>query len=244
VAEERVGHEFIDRVEVALTPRPRLPLLDDGDRVELIGHPGSIADRTTRRSSHPHRRRANHRGAYDVAMTPLVLTLIGDDRSGLVSAIAAAVTSHGGNWERSQMAELAGKFAGIVLVTVPDERVDEFTDALQPLRGLLDVTVQRADGAAGEVLHEPDGRQRLVLDLLGTDRPGIVSDISAVLAAHDVNIETLVSATREAPMAGGLLFEATAELELRPGTDVEALRSALEDLANELMVDLDLDTPF
>lgn len=170
-------------------------------------------------------------------MTPLVLTLIGDDRSGLVSAIAAAVANHGGNWERSQMAELAGKFAGIVLVTVPDERVDEFTDALQPLRGLLDVTIQRAGGAG-----EPGGRQRLTLDLLGTDRPGIVSDISAVLAAHDVNIESLATATREAPMAGGLLFEATAELELTMETDVEALRAALEDLANELMVDLDLDT--
>lgn len=173
-------------------------------------------------------------------MTPLVLTLIGDDRSGLVSAIAAAVTNHGGNWERSQMAELAGKFAGIVLVTVPDERVDEFTDALQPLRGLLDVTIQRAvdAGDAGE----PGGRQRLTLDLLGTDRPGIVSDVSAVLAAHGVNIESLATATREAPMAGGLLFEATAELEFATDTDIEALRTALEDLANELMVDLDLDT--
>jgi glycine cleavage system regulatory protein len=175
-------------------------------------------------------------------MTPLVLTLIGDDRSGLVNAVAAAVTEHGGNWERSQLAELAGKFAGIVLVTVPDERVDELTDALQPLRGLLDVTVQRAVGA-GAIDRASGDRRRLVLDLLGTDRPGIVSDISAVLAAHDVNIETLATATREAPMAGGLLFEATAELGLRPGTDVEALRSALEDLANELMVDLDLDTP-
>lgn len=173
-------------------------------------------------------------------MTPLVLTLLGDDRAGLVNAVAAAVAQHGGNWERSQMAELAGKFAGIVLVTIPAERVDEFTQALQPLSGLLDVTVQRAGG--GDVAD--DGRQHLTLDLLGTDRPGIVNDISAVLAAHDVNIESLATATREAPMAGGLLFEATAELELRAGTDLEALRSALEELANELMVDLDLDTSF
>ena len=180
-------------------------------------------------------------------MTPLVLTLIGDDRAGLVSAVAAAVRTHGGNWERSQMAELAGKFAGIVLVTVPDERVDEFTDALQPLSGLLDVTVQRAPGDAadaGDGAGVESSRRRFTLDLLGTDRPGIVSDVSAVLAEHDVNIESLATATREAPMAGGMLFEATAELELRPGTDVESLRAALEELANELMVDLDLDASF
>lgn len=172
-------------------------------------------------------------------MTPLVLTLIGDDRAGLVNAIAAAVSTHGGNWERSQMAELAGKFAGIVLVAVPADRVEEFTAALEPLHGLLDVTVQRATGGD----DAPDLR-RFTLDLLGTDRPGIVNDISAVLAAHDVNIESLATATREAPMAGGLLFEATAELELAAGVDVEALRSALEQLANELMVDIDLDTSF
>ena len=50
-------------------------------------------------------------------MATLVLTLIGDDRAGLVNAVAEVVARHGGNWERSQMAELAGKFAGIVLVT-------------------------------------------------------------------------------------------------------------------------------
>ena len=49
-------------------------------------------------------------------MATLVLTVIGDDRAGLVNALADVVTAHGGNWERSQLAELAGKFAGIVLV--------------------------------------------------------------------------------------------------------------------------------
>jgi glycine cleavage system regulatory protein len=170
-------------------------------------------------------------------MTPLVLTLIGDDRAGLVNAIAAAVATHDGNWERSQMAELAGKFAGIVLVTVPDERVEEFTASLEPLQGLLDVTVQRATGD-----DDPPDLRRFTLNLLGSDRPAIVSDITAVLAAHDVNIESLATATREAPMAGGMLFEATAELELNTDVDVEALRRALEELANELMVDIDLDT--
>jgi glycine cleavage system regulatory protein len=169
-------------------------------------------------------------------MTQLVLTLVGDDRAGLVNAVAAAVADHGGNWERSQMAELSGKFAGIVLVTVPDDRVDNVSSALGSLHGLLDVTVQRATGLP----DRPDTR-RLTLDLLGSDRPGIVSDISAVLAAHDVNIESLATTTREAPMTGGLLFEATAELELMADVDLDVLRTALERIAGELMVDIDLD---
>lgn len=170
-------------------------------------------------------------------MTPLVLTLIGDDRAGLVNAIARAVTAHGGNWERSEMAELAGKFAGIVLVTIPDDRVADFTSAMDPLHGLLEVTVQRATvGPSATELR------RFTLDLLGADRPGIVSDITTVLSTHGVSIGALATATREAPMAGEMLFEATAELALGPGVDVDALRTALEALAGELMVDIDLDT--
>ncbi len=80
--------------------------------------------------------------AYDRRMATLVLTVIGDDRAGLVNAVAQVVAGHGGNWERSQMAELAGKFAGIVLVTVPDNGVDELVAALEPLPGMLDIMAQ------------------------------------------------------------------------------------------------------
>ena len=169
-------------------------------------------------------------------MTPLVLTVIGDDRSGLVKAIASAVTERGGNWERSEMAELAGKFAGIVLVTIPDDQVESFTAAMEPLHGLLDVTVQRA--RTGD---DTDAVVRWTLELLGADRPGIVTEISTVLERHGVNIDALATSTREAPMAGEMLFEATATLETTPATDLDALRHDLEGLANELMVDIDLD---
>ena len=77
-------------------------------------------------------------------MATLVLTLIGDDRAGLVNAVAEVVARHGGNWERSQMAELAGKFAGIVLVTVPDDSVD--------------AARRRARAAARDARHHGAGR--------------------------------------------------------------------------------------
>ena len=160
-------------------------------------------------------------------MATLVLTLIGDDRSGLVNAVAEVVARHGGNWEQSQMAELAGKFAGIVLVIV---------SALQPLQGMLDITAQR--GSAPVVVPEA---QRFVLDLVGSDRPGIVREITEVLAAHGVNIDSLRTEASDAPMSGGRLFEAHAVLEMSPSTDLGALRVALERLADELMVDIDLD---
>ncbi|MFP5487976.1 MAG: glycine cleavage system protein R [Acidimicrobiia bacterium] len=167
-------------------------------------------------------------------MATYVLTAIGDDRAGLVSALADVVAEHGGNWERSQLAELAGKFAGIVMVTVPDARADELVAALDSLEGVLEVQAHRGG------TERPES-QRVALELMGTDRPGIVREISAVLARHGVSIDQLVTATREAPMAGGMLFEADAVLDVPAGTTAATLRAALESVAGELMVDIDLE---
>ena len=73
--------------------------------------------------------------------TTLVLSVIGNDRAGLVKALADVIEQEGGNWERSHLSELAGKFAGIVVVTVPSERAEGLRAALEPLQGLLDVAV-------------------------------------------------------------------------------------------------------
>lgn len=170
-------------------------------------------------------------------MATLVLTVIGDDRAGLVNAVAEVVARHGGNWEQSQMAELAGKFAGIVLVTVPDGSSAALVAALEPLQGMLDITAQE-----GSVPVLPDaGLQRFTLELVGADRPGIVREITEVLATHGVNIDSLRTEARDAPMSGGRLFEARAVLEVSASTDLGALRVALERLADELMVDIELD---
>jgi len=168
-------------------------------------------------------------------MASLVLTAIGDDRAGLVNALADVIAEHDGNWERSQMAELAGKFAGIVLVTVPDTRVDGFRDALRPLSGVLDVQV----AVGGDQITDA---QHFSLHLLGNDRAGIVRELSGVLARHGVNIDEFSTETWDAPMAGGMLFEADAMLEAPADLDEATLRVALESVAQELMVDIELDT--
>lgn len=168
-------------------------------------------------------------------MAHFVLTVIGDDRPGLVSALSAPVTAHGASWERSQMAQLGGKFAGILLVTVAADRLDALAAELEALGSEgLQVVVERTDVPPAEPA------QRLELDLLGDDRPGIVAEISAALAEHGVGIEELVTDVRDAPMAGGTLFEARAVLEAPPGADLDHLRTVLEALGDELMVEVSL----
>jgi glycine cleavage system regulatory protein len=166
----------------------------------------------------------------------LVLTLIGDDRPGLVEALSRVVARYGGNWEGSRMSRLGGKFAGILLVSVPGERADELTGALGQLatEGLR-VVVERS------VRPALSGEERLLaLELIGQDRPGIVRQISEALASRGVNVEDLVTGCSSAPMSGEILFCARARLRAPATAQLDELRSALEALANDLMVDLTL----
>ena len=153
---------------------------------------------------------------YDALVPVFVLTVIGEDRVGLVEALAETVSSHGGNWEHSQMAELAGKFAGIVVVTVPADRVTDLSGALRGLDGLLEVSAHPGTDAAADQRSWP----QLTLDLIGNDRPGIVHEVSAVLSRHGLSIETMTTDARDAPMAGGMIFEAHVVARLPPSSDL------------------------
>ena len=108
----------------------------------------------------------------------LVLTLIGVDRPGLVKAISSVAAKHGANWEASRMTRLGGRFAGLLLVTVDADRAAALKSELEALsRAGLRVVVEPSVSA------EPRADwQHLRLELLGTDRPGIVQKVSATLS--------------------------------------------------------------
>ena len=49
--------------------------------------------------------------------TSYVITFIGDDRPGLVEALAKVISGHDGNWLESRLSQLDSKFAGIIRVS-------------------------------------------------------------------------------------------------------------------------------
>lgn len=167
--------------------------------------------------------------------TSLVLTIIGEDKPGIVEQLSEQVLAAGGNWEESRMARLAGRFAGILRVSVEAERADELTARLKTFDPSLSVVIERSGEAPQRAFR------MLRIELLGNDHPGIVRDISRVLAQQQVNIEELETDVTSAPMSGETLFRARARLQVPLSISLEWLRSRLEALAGELMVDLTLE---
>jgi glycine cleavage system regulatory protein len=166
--------------------------------------------------------------------TSLVITFTGSDRPGIVNALSQVVASHGGNWEKSRMARLAGRFAGILQVSVEADRARSLTEELERVGGLT-VLVDRNPPA-----ELPLSERRLQLELTGSDRPGLVREVAGVLAKRGVNIEELTTETTSAPMSGEALFRAVAEVRCPPHLDVEELRRTVEQLSDDLMADIRL----
>jgi glycine cleavage system regulatory protein len=166
----------------------------------------------------------------------LVLTVIGRDRPGLVERLAHLIAQSEGNWLESRMSRLGGEFAGILRITVPDPHAAPLRAALEALAAEgLTVTFRSDDPS-------PSPPTRLVqLELVGQDRPGIVRQLATTLAALGVNVEELTTDCRSAPMSGEPLFQAQARLALPDTLDLERLRAELQQVANDLLVEVDLE---
>lgn len=166
----------------------------------------------------------------------LVLTLIGLDKPGLVKAISSTAARHGANWEASRMARLGGRFAGLLLVTLEPNRAQALQRDLEALSELgLKVIVEQSAQV------EPRQQwQTLKLDLLGTDQVGIMRQVSNVLGELGINVDELDTECTSAPMSGGDLFKVSAVLACPPSVSLDQLRSELERVANDLMVDITL----
>ncbi len=172
----------------------------------------------------------------------LVMTMIGQDRPGLVESVAGLVKDHGGNWLESRMSRLGGQFAGILRVAVPEARQEPLTAALQSLatKGLKIVVQPDLPPPS------PTPARETTIELVGQDRPGIVQQISRALADNGVNVEELETECASAAMSGETLFKASARVSIPPACNIPVLRRQLEQIAADLIVEIsfaDLETP-
>lgn len=166
----------------------------------------------------------------------LVFTALARDRPGLVERLAETVALHSGNWVDSSMSRLGGEFAGIVKVDVPDMKVAELKKALAGLaRERIDVIVhERAAGASPRGLHAR-------LEFTGLDHPGIVLEVTRALTRHGVSIEEFETTVSRGSMGAEPMFRAEAEVVLPDRLDMGDLRGALEEIAQDIMVDIHLE---
>ena len=161
----------------------------------------------------------------------IAVTVLGDDRPGIVADVTGALAGLHGNLEDSTMTLLRGHFAMVLLVRT-GASADSVESALHPLS---------ADGSLvinARVLREPAlsqiGGPSFALRVHGADRPGIVAAITSVVARHGANIVDL--GTR----LGDGLYVLMAELQLTSEASAVGLETDLQGAAGELGVEVHL----
>ncbi|MBV1932174.1 MAG: cellulose-binding protein [Porticoccaceae bacterium] len=174
----------------------------------------------------------------------LALTVITNDRPGVVELLAATIKKNHGNWLESSMSHLAGKFAGILLVSVAENHRDTLMDALDSLASSgLRITIENAALAQAHTCakhsSQKPSNQRISISVTSNDRPGIVGEISKILASQSVNVEELSTYCDNAPMSGESLFHLSASLDLPNHLDQEGLQLVLEAVSDDLIVEFD-----
>jgi glycine cleavage system regulatory protein len=171
--------------------------------------------------------------------TTFIISFIGEDRPGLVEALSEVISKHGGNWLESRLSQLAGKFTGLISISLPEESLA----ALQAdLKGLSEADISvRVTPCMGQ-LTDHEQTQLITLTILGPDRPGIVREIAAALSSRAINVVDMESFVSSAPMSAELLFHARVEAELPDPGDLEELGDSLDAIANEMDVDIQVET--
>lgn len=162
-----------------------------------------------------------------------LISIMTDDRPGIVDTLSGIIKDHQGNWLESRMTQLAGKFAGIVKVQITEQNVASLETALNELKqsGWIINTEYSQDNAA-------DNQANAKLNIVGNDRPGIVKDVAQALSALAVNVLELNTQFESAAMSAEPLFKTKARVHIPESVDFDDVRDALEQLSNELMVEI------
>ncbi|MDX1353656.1 MAG: ACT domain-containing protein [Thiomicrorhabdus sp.] len=165
----------------------------------------------------------------------VVISVLGDDSPGLVKSLSKLIVAHQGEWVESRMASLSGKFAGILRVDLPSSEFEAFKNDLQNATDLgLSVIFE-------ESLHPQAATEnQFEIELIGQDQPGIIHRIASVMEQIHANVDELETEVIEASMSGEKLFKANIKLHIASDVHSSEIRTLLEELANELIVDIEL----
>jgi len=154
-----------------------------------------------------------------------MLTIIGEDRPGIVAAVTKTLFEEGMNLGEASMLRLGGAFT-IMLMVQGERDAGEVEELIRPIAEPMGLRAH-ADPIEGK-LHshvEPNAR----ITLFGADRAGIVAKATGALAEAGYNITLLESDVGGSPETPIYIMQ----MEGVASRGIPALKDALAGLARE-----------
>lgn len=172
-------------------------------------------------------------------MGKVVVTVVGPDRSGIIAKVAGLLFRLEGNLENVSQTILQSVFSGTFIVQLPGEvskdlLVRELSRAVAPLdlKAYVDDFV-----TPGEDLTLV-GSDPYVITTRGPDRKGLVARITAILAAHKVNVTDLQAVFKggDDPDDNIMIYE----VDVPADADGQALQAELRAKAAQLDLQINI----
>ena len=134
------------------------------------------------------------------------------------------------------MAHMAGRFAGILQVSVAAEQADALAAALTGLdqQGLKVMLEKRTEAAP----PAPAPGTLIRVEVVGPDRGGVIREVSSVLADKQLNVERLTTECEAAPMAGGKVLKVEVDVRLSGDTTAGEVGELIEQRVPDFLVDV------
>jgi len=169
-------------------------------------------------------------------MITLVVTVLSNDRKGIIEDITQSLSSFNVNWTESHFVNFAGKFTGILQLETSEGDSDQVIAKLNALNSTdLQIQVSEAQEA-----HVPANLTEFTIT--ANDRSGIVREVAQQLSSAGFSIQSLETSTSAAAMSGDSIFSAlvvvTHDIESKDEI-LELLEDALECLQDDLLIALD-----
>lgn len=161
----------------------------------------------------------------------VAVTVVGEDRPGIVAGVTRALYEAGGNLEDATSTILRGHFAMMLIVAIPagsdapalETRLATATEEL----GVV-VTCRPVDEAQTDIAPPSH-----MVAVYGADRPGIVYGIADALASRSINITDLTS--RVIGSGDDVVYAVMIEV---AAPDAAELQEALDSVRAELEIDV------
>ncbi len=157
-----------------------------------------------------------------------MLTLVGEDRKGIVAKVSSAIYNAGGNLGETSMIRLGGNFT-VMMMVQSEKEVEGLESVVAPVAQELSLRMHLDQmNAALHDHHRPD----VELSVYGADKAGIVATVTTALAEaglHILDMQTIVAGDPDKP-----LYIMQIEGEATKGID--ALRQTIDSIDDEIEV--------
>jgi glycine cleavage system transcriptional repressor len=168
-----------------------------------------------------------------------LLTAFGKDRPGMVAGMSQAVFSLGGNIEDATMTRLGGEFTMMLVTSFPAgsaaAKLDKSFRALEKKLG-LEITAKSIPQSLAQ--RPKQDQPKYLISVYGTDRPGIVHQVTQALAKRKVSITDLQ--TKVIGPAAKPVYVMLVEIQVPANLDMDDLRTDLDQLHQDLQVEMTL----